>query len=52
MSELEQAIERVRKALDLIKAMEVIEGTDRDDVERLLEDAVGNLYVVKKALSL
>lgn len=52
MSELEQAIERVRKALDLIKAIDVIEGTDRDDVERLLENAVRNLYNVKHAVSL
>lgn len=50
MSELENALKRLNKALELVRALTVIEGTDRDDIERLLENAIGNLLNVRKSL--
>jgi uncharacterized protein YutE (UPF0331/DUF86 family) len=51
VNELERAMERVRTALDLVRALDVIEGTDRDDIERLLENAMQNLLDAKRSLS-
>jgi hypothetical protein len=50
LSELDHALERVEKALDLVRALDVIEGTDRDDIERLLENALSSLQAARRSL--
>ena len=43
---MDKAIQAIQQALDLVKSLQVIEGTDKDDVERLLESALIHLKTV------